>query len=384
MSGAVQKGLDAHTVKEETRINFTRQLLRLREGDVAEATFPNTLSSIERKFLHKLAEELGLKSKSRGKDGNRCITVTKKLNDSSKEAKGTEFYLGGKSCSLLKDNLALIDALNFSQQLSESESLVSVSSTQNKPAPSLDAEANFLESSYWHAQGERTHKPGFSGIQAKRATLPSFHHQAAVCTMVKEHQVVLVSGETGCGKTTQVPQFLLDDPEIGPRCKIIVTQPRRLSAMAVASRIAVEREEKLGGVVGYNIRLEKECSRQSQILFVTPGVLLRKLQSDSTLLEFSHIIVDEAHERDRFAEFLLIVLRDICHKRPSLKLILMSATMHTNKLSSYFGGLPHIHMGGSCFPVQGRSCHLIILLSRHLCDTISYCSLFCCVLCSVV
>lgn len=151
---------------------------------------------------------------------------------------------------------------------------------------------------------------------------------------------------------TQVPQFLLDDPLIGPGCRIVVTQPRRLSAISVAERIAAERGEKIGGTIGYNIRLESEKSRSTQVTFVTPGVLLRKLQSDPTLEEYSHIIIDEAHERDRFTEFLLIVLRSVCAQRQSLKLLLMSATMQTTKLSSYFGNVPHIHIGGSVFPVQ--------------------------------
>ena len=158
--------------------------------------------------------------------------------------------------------------------------------------------------------------------------------------------------ETSDFIATQVPQFLLDDPLIGPGCRIVVTQPRRLSAISVAERIAAERGEKIGGTIGYNIRLESEKSRSTQVTFVTPGVLLRKLQSDPTLEEYSHVIIDEAHERDRFTEFLLIVLRSVCAQRQSLKLLLMSATMQTTKLSSYFGHVPHIHIGGSVFPVQ--------------------------------
>lgn len=150
----------------------------------------------------------------------------------------------------------------------------------------------------------------------------------------------------GCGKTTQVPQFLLDDDEVGPHCRIIITQPRRLSAITVAERVASERDEKIGTTVGYNIRFETEMSRATQLLFVTPGVLLRKLQSDPLLSEFSHIIIDEAHERDRFTEFLFIVMKDLCLKRADLKLILMSATLNTSKLSTYFGNIPQINMVG--------------------------------------
>lgn len=118
---------------------------------------------------------------------------------------------------------------------------------------------------------------------------------------------------------------------------MVITQPRRISAISLAERIAYERSENVGSMIGYNIRLESQYNlqpqTQTQVLFVTPGVLLRKLLDDPDLDEYSLVIVDEAHERDRFTEFLLIVLRDICMRRNStLKLILMSATMHTAKL----------------------------------------------------
>lgn len=155
---------------------------------------------------------------------------------------------------------------------------------------------------------------------------------------------MLAIGETGCGKTTQVPQFLLDDPDIGPSCRMIVTQPRRLSAVTVAERVSAEREEKIGTTVGYNIRFESESSRSTQVLFVTPGVLLRKLHHDPLLREYTHVLIDEAHERDKFTEFLFIILKDLCLRRASLKLVLMSATLNTSKLSAYFGGIPQINL----------------------------------------
>jgi HrpA-like RNA helicase len=113
-----------------------------------------------------------------------------------------------------------------------------------------------------------------------------------------------------------------------------------------------------GDVVGYNIRLESECNANTRIHFMTPGVLLRLLQNDPQLMEWSHIVIDEAHERDRFTEFLFIILRDLIQTpaqgrlRDRPKLILMSATMHIEKLSSYFGDIPHVHIGSSRFPVE--------------------------------
>jgi len=334
------------------RINFTRQLLKLREDEVEEVVFPSTLDNIERKFLHKLAGELGLNSKSHGKGEDRKITVRKKESTGS----GASDVDTIKTYKLQKRSTDVLD--RAFPDPAEVLRIVSTATADSSKVPERAAatsaanDAAAIAVTYAKAQTAMKAHPSYRAIQAKREQLPAFSFKEEVNKLVRENQVVLVSGETGCGKTTQVPQYLLEDPVTGPTCRIVVTQPRRLSAVSVAERIATERCEVLGNTVGYNIRLEAEKSKSTQVLFVTPGVLLRKLQNDPTLEEFTHIVIDEAHERDRFTEFLIIVLRDICLRRKNMKLILMSATMHTNKLSSYFGGVPQVHLGGSVFPVQ--------------------------------
>ncbi|KAL0397321.1 UNVERIFIED_CONTAM: DExH-box ATP-dependent RNA helicase DExH3 [Sesamum calycinum] len=160
------------------------------------------------------------------------------------------------------------------------------------------------------------------------------------------HEVVVVSGETGCGKTTQLPQYILES-EIeaagGATCSIICTQPRRISAMAVAERVAAERGEKIGESVGYKVRLEGMKGRDTRLLFCTTGILLRRLLVDRNLKGTTHVIVDEIHERGMNEDFLLIVLKDLLPRRPELRLILMSATLNA-ELFSYFGGAPMIHI----------------------------------------
>lgn len=307
------------------------------------AEFPSTLNNIERKFLHKLAEELGLHSKSKGVGENRFITVWK-TGETEQNARRSELTLN-------EDVVKLLEASNISSFKAQKSSGGNDARGVGDVASAKKDQA-FLRNSYIKAQMARLNHKDHAKIQKKRAMLPAHQHSAAVRSLVANNQIVLISGETGCGKTTQVPQFLFDDETIGSTCRMAITQPRRLSAMSVSERIASERSEKIGQTVGYNIRLETEKSENTQMLFVTPGLLIRKLQNDPLLEEFTHIIIDEAHERDRFTEFLMIVLRDVCSKRPDLKLILMSATLHTNKLSAYFGGCPHIHMGGSVFPVQ--------------------------------
>lgn len=128
------------------------------------------------------------------------------------------------------------------------------------------------------------------------------------------------------GKTTQLPQLVLDDMienNMGSDANIIVTQPRRISAIGVADRIAAERGEKVGQTVGYSIRLDSRRSPKTRLLLCTTGVLLRRLQVDPDLASVSHVFVDEVHERDLNTDFLLIILRDLLYRRKSIKLILM-------------------------------------------------------------
>jgi len=145
-----------------------------------------------------------------------------------------------------------------------------------------------------------------------------------------------------------------------------ITQPRRISAVAVAERIASERSETVGTTVGYSIRLDSEKSARTQVTFMTAGVLLRKVRFDPLLSEYTHIIVDEAHERDRFTEFMQIILRDICAKRTDLKVILMSATMHTDKIREYYGNIPQLSVGGSVFPVKEFYLEHVLKFTHHL------------------
>ncbi|XP_059451843.1 DExH-box ATP-dependent RNA helicase DExH1 isoform X2 [Corylus avellana] len=191
-------------------------------------------------------------------------------------------------------------------------------------------------------------------MQSFREKLPAFKVRSEFLKAVAKNQVLVVSGETGCGKTTQLPQFILEE-EIsslrGADCFIMCTQPRRISAISVAARIASEKGESLGETVGYQIRLEAKRSAQTRLLFCTTGVLLRQLVQDPELTGVSHLLVDEIHERGMNEDFLLIILRDLLPRRPDLRLILMSATINADLFSKYFGNAPTIHIPGLTFPV---------------------------------
>ncbi|KAI3774002.1 hypothetical protein L1987_48544 [Smallanthus sonchifolius] len=192
-------------------------------------------------------------------------------------------------------------------------------------------------------------------MQELRRSLPAYKQKEALLDAISRNQVIVVSGETGCGKTTQLPQYILEseiEAARGALCSIICTQPRRISAMSVAERVATERGENLGDSVGYKVRLEGMKGRDTRLLFCTTGILLRRLLLDRSLRGVTHVIVDEIHERGMNEDFLLIVLKELLLHRPELKLILMSATLNAELFSSYFGGAPMIHIPGFTYPVR--------------------------------
>ncbi|KAH9610799.1 hypothetical protein KSS87_023690 [Heliosperma pusillum] len=188
-----------------------------------------------------------------------------------------------------------------------------------------------------------------------RKSLPSYSEKERLLQAIAKNQVIVISGETGCGKTTQLPQYILES-EIesgrGAFCNIICTQPRRISAMAVAERVSAERGEPLGESVGYKVRLEGMKGKNTHLLFCTSGILLRRLLSDRNLNGVTHVFVDEIHERGMNEDFLLIVLKDLLPRRRDLRLILMSATLNAELFSSYYGGSPMIHIPGFTHPVR--------------------------------
>ncbi|XVF12264.1 hypothetical protein REPUB_Repub08aG0100600 [Reevesia pubescens] len=201
-----------------------------------------------------------------------------------------------------------------------------------------------------------------------RRSLPAYKERDALLNTISQNQVVVVSGETGCGKTTQLPQYILEseiEAARGASCSIICTQPRRISAMAVSERVAAERGEKLGESVGYKVRLEGVKGRDTRLLFCTTGILLRRLLVDRDLRGVSHVIVDEIHERGMNEDFLLIVLKDLLPRRPELRLILMSATLNAELFSSYFCGAPTIHIPGFTYPVRAHFLENILEMTGY-------------------
>ncbi|KAJ5656814.1 hypothetical protein N7507_008764 [Penicillium longicatenatum] len=188
-------------------------------------------------------------------------------------------------------------------------------------------------------------------LREQREYLPAFAVREDLLRVIRDNQVVIVVGETGSGKTTQLTQFLHEDgySKFG---MIGCTQPRRVAAMSVAKRVSEEMEVDLGGLVGYAIRFEDCTSDQTMIKYMTDGVLLRESLTQSDLDKYSCIIMDEAHERALNTDVLMGLLKKVLVRRRDLKLIVTSATMNAERFSRFYGGAPEFIIPGRTFPVD--------------------------------
>jgi pre-mRNA-splicing factor ATP-dependent RNA helicase DHX38/PRP16 len=188
-------------------------------------------------------------------------------------------------------------------------------------------------------------------LKEQREFLPAFAVREDLLRVIRDNQVVIVVGETGSGKTTQLTQFLYEDG-YGNTGMIGCTQPRRVAAMSVAKRVAEEMEVKLGSTVGYAIRFEDCTSDETVIKYLTDGILLRESLNEPDLDRYSCVIMDEAHERALNTDILMGLFKKILQRRRDLKLIVTSATMNSKRFSDFYGGAPEFIIPGRTFPVD--------------------------------
>lgn len=203
-------------------------------------------------------------------------------------------------------------------------------------------------------------------VQARKALVPKIHYDSALpvvgrrdelLDLIKNHQVVVIAGETGSGKTTQIPKLCLDAGR-GVMGRIGCTQPRRLAARSVAERLAEELGSSLGELVGYQVRFHDQVHETSLIKVMTDGILLAEIQNDRFLSQYDTIIIDEAHERSVNIDFLLGILKQLLPKRPDLKVIITSATIDTTRFAEHFKQpgrvVPIVEVSGRTYPVEVR------------------------------
>jgi len=217
--------------------------------------------------------------------------------------------------------------------------------------------------------------------------LPVSRHRDEIGRALLDNQVVIVCGDTGSGKTTQLPKIAIEalravaaksgrkpDPKERPP-RIGCTQPRRLAATSVASRVAEEMSVEVGKEVGYQIRFQDRTSKDTLVKFMTDGILLAETQGDPSLKQYGCLIIDEAHERSLNIDFILGYLHRILPKRPELKILISSATLDANTFSEFFSGAPVVSVAGRTFPVEDEYMPAESMrepLSQHVCRAAEY------------
>ena len=204
----------------------------------------------------------------------------------------------------------------------------------------------------------RRSKSSYKAMESCRRSLPIYHFKDEILNAIEKNQVVIICGETGCGKSTQVPSYILEhEMKQGRQCKIYCTEPRRISAISLAHRVSEELGEKRGdfgtgrSFVGYAIRLESRMTAQTKLIYATTGIVMRMLETSKDLGDITHLVIDEVHERSIDSDFLLIVLRKLLSVRPQLRIILMSATVNAQRFSDYLSGAPILDVPGRTYPV---------------------------------
>ncbi|XP_022327385.2 pre-mRNA-splicing factor ATP-dependent RNA helicase DHX16-like [Crassostrea virginica] len=223
----------------------------------------------------------------------------------------------------------------------------------------MDEEIEFVQVLQMPGTRKDKDEPELSESQKKKMTieetqksLPVYPFKQDLIDAIWEHQVLIIEGETGSGKTTQIPQYLHHAGFTKNDMKIGCTQPRRVAAMSVAARVAEEMGFKLGNEVGYSIRFEDCTSERTMIKYMTDGMLLREFLGEPDLASYSVMIIDEAHERTLHTDVLFGLVKDIARFRPDLKLLISSATLDAEKFSEFFDDAPIFRIPGRRFPVD--------------------------------
>lgn len=386
-------GLTCDNLKAEVVYAFTRQLV-IEANQYAgqqliypmigwiQQTAPRTLASLSKTFDN---PDKCIEAHAKyGKTLREGTMEREALKQVKKDIRQAEAAAEDSSSSSAPDAETVEEETKLSAALRSLNivSMEEIESQIEKPAPRSAAEKNRIaekSKSLSTQLNSKRDNDAFRKMLSSRSQLPAFQYRTQVLELLNDspNPIALISGSTGCGKTTQVAQIIMDDMidrGIGGECNILVTQPRRLSAVSVAERVAAERCENIGETVGYSIRLEAKRSDSTQILFMTTGVLLRRLQGDPLLRSISHIIIDEVHERDLNSDFLLIILKQVLERRRrfgmgGLKLILMSATLNAANFAKYFNDCPTLEIPGRTFPVQQYFLEDAIEQSKYTLDS---------------
>lgn len=325
-----------------------------------ELVFPPTLLPKQRSFIHGLCSVFGLEHKSHGPKTARVLTISRPKNN-GEENSASRGYRGAQllpECSCLKNSHDFAEINTVLQPLYQN----AIDEIKIECAKKQRGTHRNFNTHYFGCAPTRkpSYDETYKKLQEFRKGLPAYKEGKRVLNALRNNDIAIVCGETGSGKTTQIPRMIYDSGLIHRDKIIICTQPRRISALSVAQRVAEELGEECGNTCGYTIRFENQTSSKTRIVYMTTGILLRRLQTDSDLKDVGCVIVDEVHERDVETDFCLLFLRDrLLAKKsgPSLKVVVMSATIQIEKLRNYFSKavnkeLSIINIPGVLHPVK--------------------------------
>ncbi|EPY27001.1 ATP-dependent RNA helicase DHX36 [Strigomonas culicis] len=372
--GALPREDDLSTWRKKDFTDLVRAFVENKES--MELTFPSTLNPAQRNMVHRIAMTYNLDHKSHGVGEDRQLKLTKvsgvvasqrqeEAAANGERVKTIDGYQGAQALPfdyLREDDAKKVLSLLTPLQLAMYREL---QMEANKPTTTKRfhaAHPGLKSVPSAKRDGER-----YRALQKFRETLPTYKRRTDIINHVRDNDVVVICGDTGCGKTTQIPQLLLDSHILEKGTSIVCTQPRRISALSVANRVAAERGETCGDSCGYIIRFENVTSSNTQIVYATTGILLRRLHSEPELRGVACVVVDEVHERDVETDFCLLLLRDRLRAQREhperfplkLKLVVMSATVQIESLVRYFAGyngqgraVPLVQIPGTLFPVE--------------------------------
>ena len=312
---------------------------------VQRYTFKREEPEYQRKF--------NKKTKRNFNNSNDFKETSESLWEKEQRKKAIQKY-GNNNITKDKYNILIENQMDFiKQDLLESENIPLIKENQDnfrlKDVNNFISERDYKIGSMNLLEKEKLIK---NQIQQEKQNLPIYEYKQEILKLIKDKKILIIEGETGSGKTTQIPQYLYENGFCDNNKKICVTKPRRVAAMSVASRVAYEMGVKCGHEVGYSIRFEENVSPMTKIIYMTDGIFLRYLLSDNLLNEFSVIMIDEAHERSIQTDIIFGIIKTLIEKREDLRIIISSATLSTLKFKNYFSEAEIIKVPGRRFPVD--------------------------------
>ncbi|CCW66337.1 unnamed protein product [Phytomonas sp. Hart1] len=365
---------DANAVSTWRYKDFFALVKAFVDNNAQELSLPSSLTGSQRKDVHSIAMIFNLNHKSHGTSTHRALKLTKPISQNLLQSQETT--IAGSCIEKTEGYQGAQELMDYPTEEQLETSIKLMKKYWHNMFQALRAEAgrpekprkkmHMLQGGLSTPPPFRKNESRYQSLQKQRQSLPAFGLRDNIINILNVNDVVIVCGATGCGKTTQVPQIIFD-AHIFPSDSIIVcTQPRRISAISVALRVAEERGEACGDSCGYVIRFENKTSPNTRIVYETTGILLRHLYTDPELRGVSCVIVDEVHERDLDTDFCLLLLKDrlVAQRRypdkypTKLKLVVMSATVKIESLVNYFSGtntspqVPLISIEGTLFPVD--------------------------------